>query len=200
MFLTPADRVREFEERGWWRGESVDALTRRAVAQGGSSEALVDPFNRRSLDGRDPERLTWEALDERVDRLASVLLSEGLRKDDIVLAQLPNTIDAVLLFLACARLGAVLSPVAMPYRAHELEFIVEKLAPRFFVTVAAFAGFDHAEQGRAIAATPGGPQLLLFAEGADGLYERAASAEPARTWDHVAANPVAGGRHGAPSA
>ena len=193
MFLTPADRVREFEERGWWRGESVDALTRRAVSQGGSSEALVDPFNRKSLDGRDPERLTWEALDERVDRLASVLLSEGLRKDDIVLAQLPNTIDAVLLFLACARLGAVLSPVAMPYRAHELEFIVDKLAPRFFVTVAAFAGFDHAEQGRAIAATPGGPQLLLFAEGSDGLYERAASAEPARTWDHVAANPVAGG-------
>lgn len=193
MFLTPADRVQEFEERGWWRGESVDALTQRAVARGGDSEALVDPFNRTALDGREPERLSWNTLDERVDRLASVLLAEGLAKDDVVLAQLPNTVDAVLLFLACARLGAILSPVAMPYRAHELEFIVDKLEPRFLVTVASFGGFDHAAQARAIARAAGGPGVLLFAEGPEGLYERAAAADPALTARHVAEHSVAGG-------
>ena len=114
MFLTPTERLRDYERRGWWRGESVDAMTRRAVAGGGDAEALVDPLNRASLDERTPERLSWNELDARIDRLASAMLGRGLAKDDVVLAQLPNTVDAVLLFLACARVGAILSPVAMP--------------------------------------------------------------------------------------
>ena len=191
MFLTPADRVRDFEERGWWSGESVDAMTRRAVASGRDSDALVDPFNRATLDGRKPERLTWTQLDDRVDRLAAALLGEGLEKDDIILAQLPNTVDAVLLFLACARIGAILSPVAMPYRRHELEFIAGQLTPRFFVTVDSFAGFDHAALASSLA-QDGGFEVLVFASGDSDLRVKAAAADPSQTHSHVEANPVAG--------
>ncbi len=192
MFLTPTDRVRDYEDRGWWRGESVDAMTRRAVAGGQDSDALVDPFNRAALDGREPERLTWNQLDERVDRLAAALLERGLAKDDIILAQLPNTVDAVLLFLACARVGAILSPVAMPYRRHELEFIAGQLKPRFFVTVDVFAGFDHAALARSLA-NSGGFEVLVFGKGDGDLHALAAAADPARTGAYAQANPVAGG-------
>lgn len=192
MFLTPAERVRDYENRGWWRGESVDALTRRAVAAGQDGDALVDPFNRAALDGQEPERLTWKQLDERVDRLAAALLEWGLQKDDIILAQLPNTVDAVLLFLACARTGAILSPVAMPYRRHELAFIAGQLKPRFFVTVDAFAGFEHAALARSLA-EDAGFEVLVFGEGDGDLRTLAATADPAHTHAHVEANPVAGG-------
>ncbi|WP_375291293.1 class I adenylate-forming enzyme family protein [Qipengyuania sp.] len=192
MFLTPANRVCDFEDRGWWKGESVDALTRRAVAAGQHGYALIDPFNRASLDGREPERLTWSQLDERVDRLAAALLERGLAKDDIILAQLPNTVDAVLLFLACARLGAILSPVAMPYRRHELSFIAGQLEPRFFVTVDVFAGFDHATLARSLA-EDGGFEVLVFGNGEGDLRARITTADPARTHAYVEANPVAGG-------
>ncbi|MBB3033704.1 class I adenylate-forming enzyme family protein [Alteriqipengyuania lutimaris] len=193
MFLTPADRVRDYEDRGWWSGESVDAVTRRAVASGRDGDALVDPFNRAKLDGHEPERLSWRQLDERIDRLAAALLDEGLEKDDVILAQLPNTVDAVLLFLACARLGAILSPVAMPYRRHELEFIAGQVKPRFFVTVESFAGFDHAALGRSLAEERGGLQVLTFGGGEGDLRAKAAAASPSRTRAHVDANPVAGG-------
>ena len=193
MFLTPTERVRDYERRGWWRGESVDAMTRRAVAGGGDAEALVDPHNRASLDGRTPERLSWNELDARIDRLASAMLGRGLAKDDVVLAQLPNTVDAVLLFLACARVGAILSPVAMPYRAHELDFIVERVRPRFFVTTDRFGGFDHAAQGRAISEAEDGPELLVFGDGRDDFRAEVDAADPRLTHDHVAAFPVAGG-------
>lgn len=188
MFLTPAARVRDYEQRGWWRGVSVDALTQAAVAAGGDREALVDPLNRAALDGRDPERLSWTELGERVDRLAGALLGHGLAKDDVVVAQLPNTIDAVLLFLACARLGLILSPVAMPYRAHELGYILDQATPKAIVTLDRFAGFDHAALMRELA----GPREIAVLSFGD-LHRETAVADPTIAADYAAQHSVAGG-------
>ena len=58
MFLTPPERIRAFEDKGWWSGENVVAALHSAVAQGGDGLALVDPLNREALDGRPPERLS----------------------------------------------------------------------------------------------------------------------------------------------
>lgn len=193
MFLTPAQRVQDFEQRGWWKGESVDVMVRRAVDSGGDEEALVDPFNRASLDGCEPERLSWNALDDRIDRLAAALLAEGVLKDDVVLAQLPNTVDAVLLFLACARIGAILSPVAMPYRRHELEFIASQVSPKLFVTVGEFGGFDHAALGQSLNNSGEGPKTLVFGDGDGDLREACAKADPQVAKNYASTNPVEGG-------
>ena len=172
MFLTPEARVRDYQERGWWSGDGVGVVLRRAVERGGDAEALVDPVNRATLDGRNPERLSWRQVGQRVDSLAAALAGRGLVKDDLVVAQLPNTVDAVLLFLACARMGLILSPVAMPYRAHELGHILDRTTPRAFVTLPRFAGFDHAGMARALAADRPGLSVLLF----DDLRAEAAAA------------------------
>ena len=174
MFLTPEARVRDYEERGWWSGDGVDSVLRRAVERGGDAKALVDPINRSMLDGRAPERLSWRQVGRRVDSLALALAGRGLGKDDVLVAQLPNTVDAVLLFLACARMGLILSPVAMPYRAHELGHILDRTTPRAFITLPRFAGFDHAGMARALAAGREGLDVLLF--GDDDLRADAAAA------------------------
>lgn len=188
MFLTPTEQVRAYEANGWWSGRSVDAMFRDAVERSGNALALVDPLNREQLDGRTPERLNWHEIDARIDALCANLHNSGLRKDDIVLAQLPNTIDAVLLFLACARMGLILSPVAMQYRGHELAYVVDKTSPKAIVTVPSFAGFDHGAQAARL-----GPKVLLF--GADGEGLRAVPGETAaqEARDHVAGHPTEGG-------
>lgn len=194
MFLTPAERVQDYESRKWWSGKSVDALTRRAVAADPAAEALVDPFNRANLDGRPPRRLTWIELDGQIDRLGAALLERSVGKDAIVLAQLPNTVDAVILFLACARIGAILSPIAMPYRAHEIDFIADKTRPRAFVTVETFGGFDHAALARDAASRLPGMDVLIFGGGdpASDLELAMERADPATTQDYSAAHPVSG--------
>ena len=55
-------------------------------------------------------RLTWGELRVRVNRLAHALRSRGVRKGDRVATLLPNSIELVDAFWACAALGAVLVP------------------------------------------------------------------------------------------
>ena len=144
MRLSRPERVSDYRQRGWWRGETVDQVFRLAVAARGAHEALVDPPNRAALVGGEPRRLTFDQVDRQVDAMSAVFRSLGVGRDDIVVTQLPNVIEGVLAFLACARLGAILSPTAIAYRSHELRQTLPSVAPKVFLTAANFHGHNHA--------------------------------------------------------
>jgi acyl-CoA synthetase (AMP-forming)/AMP-acid ligase II len=62
-------------------------------------------------------RLGWAAYAARVENLAAVLAAAGVNKGDRVASVLPNRLELLDLYWACARLGAVmvpLSPLLMP--------------------------------------------------------------------------------------
>ena len=50
------------------------------------------------------------------------------------------TVNAVVVFLACARLGRIVSPVAMQYCEHEPGHILDLTEPAAFMTIPRFAG------------------------------------------------------------
>ncbi len=141
---SPPERVAEYRRKGWWRGQTVDALFRDAVAKRGPEAALADAPNREALVGSPPQRLTWTELETRVDALAHALAGLGVGRGDVVATQLPNVVEGVLAFLACARMGAILSPIAMAYRGHELRQILPVIEPKAYLTVGEFHGCDHA--------------------------------------------------------
>ena len=70
--------------------------------------------------------LTWPELDEQVSRLAQVLLDEGIRPGDVVGVQLPNTVEIAVAFLAIVRIGAIVAPFPVQYRAYELTQPVQR--------------------------------------------------------------------------
>lgn len=144
MILMPRDRIERYTANGWWGRTTVDDLFRERVAAGGDALALVDPANREQLTGHAPRRLSWGALEAAVSAAAGRFQAAGLAKDAIVLIQLPNIVEAVVTFLACARLGLIASPVAMQYREHELRHIAGSLEPAAIVTIGRFGGHDHA--------------------------------------------------------
>lgn len=143
MRTSPAERTASYRKKGWWRGITIDALFREAVAAHADDEALVDPPNKEALVGLPPKRLTYRELDREVDRMAAAFRELGVGPDDVVLAQLPNIVEGVIVYLACARTGAILSPVAMTYRGHELRQILPTVEPKLFFTVASFNGADQ---------------------------------------------------------
>ncbi len=151
MQLSPQARVDEYRRKGWWRGETVDSLLKTAVASRGDFEALADPPNRDALIGDLPQRLTFSEVDSRVEHMAKAFRRLGVERDSVVLTQLPNVIEGVLAFLACARIGAIISPVTTAFRESELRSIVARLEPAVFVTVNDFHGCNHHEMAKRLA-------------------------------------------------
>jgi acyl-CoA synthetase (AMP-forming)/AMP-acid ligase II len=134
MGLHPAERVREYRAKGYWNDDMIDALLRERVRVHGDIPAITDPLNREALlDG--PFRvLTWPQLDEEVSRLAQVLLDEGIGTGDVVGVQLPNTTEIAIAFLAIVRIGAIVAPFPVQYRAWELTHLGNVAQARLFIT------------------------------------------------------------------
>ena len=162
MFLTPDSQTEDYRAKGWWGTRTVDDMLQDAISSHPASMALVDPLNRESLDGVMPRSLSWADLGTEVDRTAAALLARGLEKDDRLVVQLPNTVDAVIIFLAAARIGLIISPVVMQYREHEIRYIIEKIEPAAFVTIPQFGGFDHASLGHSLTDELADVQLVIL--------------------------------------
>lgn len=193
MQLTPQTRIDDFTARGWWGDLTLDDWLQRNRDQVPHRLALVDPMNRIDLDGTPPRRFTWGELGTEVDRVAAALLDVGLKKDDVLTYQLPNFTDTVILALACSRIGLIISPVVMPYRAHELGYVIDKVRPSAIVTRAQFAGHDHAAMALSLT---GGRNCRVLVQGGDAphgsmdLDAVIAAADPARAAAYHDAQPM----------
>jgi len=134
MGLHPAERVREYREKGYWTDDTIDALFRARVAEFGDIPALVDPLNRDALTDGPARTLSWTHVHDEVSRLAQVLLDEGVTAGDAVGVQLPNTVEIVVAFLAIVRIGAIVVPFPVQYRAYELTRLSNVAGVRAFIT------------------------------------------------------------------
>ncbi|MEX2222177.1 MAG: AMP-binding protein [Candidatus Rokuibacteriota bacterium] len=131
--LTDA-RIRAMTGAGFWRNESLADYLDRWACERPAKTALVDRGG----------RTTWEALAGAVDRVAHGLSARGVERGTVVACQLPNWSEALVVFLAALRLGAVINPIPPTYRARELRFMLGLLETRVVVGPAAFRGFGHA--------------------------------------------------------
>jgi len=152
LILSPHERIADYTARGWWGTRRIhdwfdDALRARPDAQ-----ALVDAPNREEFIAGAPRRLSWRSLAQECDMYATALLELGLGSDDIVCVQLPNCVELPAVYLACARLGIVVTPVPVQYREHELEHILGITQPRAVVTAARILHHEHAAMMRGLAA------------------------------------------------
>ena len=143
MILETAERIAEYSQHGWWGEQRLIDLFAQNVERTPNRVALVDPLNRADLLGDAPQRYTYTELAQRVNRLATHLLAAGIRQDDIIMIQLPNIAELAIVYLAAARIGAIVSPLPMQFRAHELRQVMSIAAPKAFIVAQRFANFDH---------------------------------------------------------
>ena len=74
--------------------------------------------------------------------MCAAFYAHGIREDDIVVVQIPNIVELPLIFIALARLGAIVSPVPVQYGRHELSRINESLGASAFVSTHNFNKAD----------------------------------------------------------
>ena len=142
MQTTPQALVDEYTARGWWGQETLATLLGCALADNARRLALIDPPNRPAIAGGNARRITYGELEKWADATALALHATGVRADDIIVVQLPNIAELAVVYLALARLGAIVSPVPVQYGLHELTGIREALSASAFLSLGSFRGRD----------------------------------------------------------
>ncbi len=83
---------------------------------------------------------------------AAALHDRGVRAGSVVSWQLPSTLEAMIVMVALARLGAVQNPVLPIWRESEVRFTTEQLSADFLIVPGVWRGFDHEALARTLAA------------------------------------------------
>lgn len=134
MIVARPEHVQHYTARGWWGTRTLDDLFLDGVQAHPGREAVADPPNREALTDGAPRRLSWAALADEVARMAAVLRAQGLRRDDVLVVQLVNSVEQYVVYLAALRLGVIVSPVPVQYREFELRHVLAIAQARAVVT------------------------------------------------------------------
>jgi malonyl-CoA/methylmalonyl-CoA synthetase len=166
-------------------------------------ETLLDLYDRSLIARRDKvaveydrddgttDSLSFGAIDERSNRLAQLLATRGMKRGDRLGFYLVNRIEIIDLWIACVKLGVIVVPINVLYKAREIAHIVSDAEPVAIVTKAAqMAEFpagvqcwDIDELTRAAAAMPAtrpstalnstSPAALVYTSGTTGASKGA---------------------------
>lgn len=129
------ERAREYVRRGWWRDDTISKWLARHAAERPDAPAIV----------HGARVLSWSQLADKVARLAGALNAAGVARGEVVAVQLPNIPEFIVAFFAIARLGAVMTTLHMPYRAVEIEALLNHSKAAAAIVLADSKDFRPAE-------------------------------------------------------
>ncbi|MSO86616.1 MAG: cyclohexanecarboxylate-CoA ligase [Acidimicrobiia bacterium] len=90
----------------------------------------------------DGRTLTWAESKREAERAAAGFQALGIGAGDVVSWQLPTWLEAKVLVLALARLGAIQNPMLPIYREREVGFVVRQAQSKVLVVPQEWAGFN----------------------------------------------------------
>lgn len=173
MLIHAPEVIADYRARGWWGSVRLHDLLSRHAQSVPQREAVLDPPNLEQITGQPPRRISWAELHELVQKMACVLASQGLAKDDVAVVQMANGHALLAVYLACWRLGVVVSPVVPQYREHELEHVVRQTRAKAIVVTSRIGSHDHAAMACALARRTGVARVFVH-----GGLSVAAAADP----------------------
>jgi carnitine-CoA ligase len=110
--------------------QSVKELTERAAHLWGDKVGLIfDEFN---------ERITYNEINERSNRIAKVLQNVGVEAKDRVAIMLRNRPEFPLTWLGIGKLGAIMVPINIYYKEFDAKYLLEHSEANVIVTSSEF--------------------------------------------------------------
>jgi len=151
---------------GPWDIPSLDELLTRA-ARLARDDVVVDPSA--------GVRLNAEQLDDLIARVAGGLREAGVRRGDVVAWQAPNWYEAIVLYRACWRIGALAAPVHHLAGPSDVDRMLAQVEPRLALSredvrgpASTFATLASSAPFRGSAARPSDLAVVLFTSGSTG--------------------------------
>ena len=138
MKTSSPQRIKDYTEREWWGQETLHSLLQTQAKVNPDLIAVADQPNREELTGDLPYRLSFQDLDFSSTALACQLLDNQIKSGDTIIVQLPNIVELVVCYMACSKIGAIISPVPVQYGRHELLHINQMISSKAIITIERF--------------------------------------------------------------
>ncbi len=120
------------------------------------------------------ENLLYGELENETSRVAGLLRSLNVEKGERVAVQIDKSTKAVVLYLACLRVGAVYLPLNTAYTANEVSYFLENAEPQLVVCRP-----ETVDQIEPIAKKAGVAHILtMSAEGLGSFTDQSSGAQP----------------------
>jgi acyl-CoA synthetase (AMP-forming)/AMP-acid ligase II len=133
---TPPERAARWTADGWWNDDTLGQLLDRGLTERGDLEFCVHSATR-------PWTGRMRDVHVLARRFATGLREHGIGAGDIVAFQLPNCVEAAVVFYATALLGAVVVPIVHFYGPKEVGYILRRTGVKAFVTIDRFGPIDY---------------------------------------------------------
>jgi len=130
-------QIVDYTRKGMWDDMAMNDYLDRWARSFPEKDALIEINT--------SKRITWAQYKILSDRLSLNFTEMGINKGDLVLVQIPNSIEFCLINLALARIGAVMVPVVMPWREHELGHVLELTQCVAAIVPGQYNRFNYAE-------------------------------------------------------
>jgi amino acid adenylation domain-containing protein/non-ribosomal peptide synthase protein (TIGR01720 family) len=128
--LTAEERRQILEE---WIGPELDV-------QQATLPELFEEQVRRTPQGLavvyEEQELSYRELNERANRLAHLLIGEGIGPEDVVALALPRSLEMIVALLGILKAGAAYLPIDIDYPAERLVFMLEDAQPASVLAMA----------------------------------------------------------------
>ncbi|MHB8512205.1 MAG: AMP-binding protein [Actinomycetota bacterium] len=142
MEQLPRQKVRarlfdEYRAKGLWGRDTFNNILEDACLRKwpGAEFVVASPTR--------PASTTFKQMHAEGQRLAGALHALGLRKGDVLAMEMPNWLEACLLYHAATALGIVVTPIIHIYQAKEVEFILAQSKAKAFVIPDDWHGIDY---------------------------------------------------------
>ena len=127
--------IAEYTQKGYWNSISLSELWDRNARAHTQREAIVDSRT----------RLTWGEAKQWIDRIALGFIEQGIKRDELVVVQLVNSVELCLTRVACEKAGILCLPVLRTLREKEIEYILKNTGAAAVVIPDQFRGRNYIE-------------------------------------------------------
>src|SRR5438132_4155782 len=129
------DLARSYRAAGYWTDEALGHLLVDALADRPDARCSIRSTSR-------PFEGTFAGVLDGARRVAGGLARHGVGPGDAVAFQLPNCVEAALVFYGASLLGAVVVPIVHFYGPKEVRYILGRSGARLLVTADRFRGIE----------------------------------------------------------
>lgn len=135
LLIHTPEQVAEYVSKGYWEEAVLADLCDRSAQRYPAREGLTDVTR--------GKRFTWSELKLLSDRLALALIGLGLKKDSVLVNQLPNWAETATVHFACDKAGIMHLGCRTSLRHSELEHLIRITEAQAAVIPWKFRDFDH---------------------------------------------------------